>query len=75
MPNETPRTRDNLVSEKSLLGYLGVKRSTLDAFRRQGLPVVSLDKTHRAYWRCDVEAFLAGKRALGATSLDDTPQP
>lgn len=52
---------DKLVTEKALLDFLGVKRSTLDRFRREGLPVCALDKTHRVYWQADVEAFLRSK--------------
>jgi len=59
------RTLDNLILEAQLLQHFGIKRSTLDGWRRAGLPCVSMDKTHRAYWRGDVARFLAERRTLG----------
>ena len=57
----TDHSLDDLILEKDLLDWLGVKRSTLDRFRREGLPVCPLDKTHRAYWKTEITSFLREK--------------
>ncbi|HUS92199.1 MAG TPA: hypothetical protein VM695_10140 [Phycisphaerae bacterium] len=66
--NETARTWEHLIPEPALLAALGVKRTTLYQWRLDGLPWVKLDSRHLAYWRGDLEKFLAERRTFTAES-------
>jgi len=65
-------TRDfeDLVHEKDLCEWLGVRPAVLAEWRQKGLPVARLHRSRRAYWRDDVIRFISDKLTAGSPGRD-----
>ncbi|MBM4041886.1 MAG: hypothetical protein FJ290_25590 [Planctomycetes bacterium] len=73
MANADGYKLDDLVTEQALIEFFGVRKPTLYQWRRRGLRVVNLDKTHRAYWRQEVADFLLAERTESLPSAAQAP--
>ena len=63
--NQSPRSVDDILTERELLDLLGIKKSALDALRQnKRLPFCKVTNTARIYLVKDVLDFLVSKRTV-----------
>ena len=63
--NQSPRSVDDILTEKELLELLGIKRSALDDLRyRHKFPFCKISNTNRIYLVKDVLDFIERKRVV-----------
>ena len=63
--SHSPRSVDDILTERELIELLGIKKSALDDLRyRHKLPFCKVSSTNRIYLVKDVLEFIASKRMV-----------